>query len=113
MARMWVSVLALAALLWSSGCTVGPSPWSTKVNDWQNRNYEESPFITGTLSSVIPFYPFVGFLASIPDVALFNPIQFWGYDFWESEGAPRVHHNPKGTHTPFYSWQEPHAEPGT
>ncbi len=102
MARLCL-VLILIAAPWLGGCTVGPSPWSTSVNDWQSRNYETNPFLTGALTSVIPFYPAAAFFAGIPDVFIWNPIQFWINDFWDGRGAPRIHENPAGKRSPWFA----------
>ncbi len=100
--RSLVVLALLAALAVTAGCASGPSSLSRSVDDWQNNNYEKDPLVTGLLTDVLPFYPFVKVLAAIPDVLVLNPVQFWGHDVWDGEGAAFVHDNPEGKRKPWF-----------
>ena len=90
----------VAALL--AGCTAGPSYLSRTVDDMQNNNYEKDPLITSILSDVIPVYGFGKFVGGIVDYVVLNPIQFWGWDVWDGEGASHMHTNPAGVRDPWF-----------
>jgi hypothetical protein len=94
--RKGLVLLSLFAVATLSGCMAGPNHLSQSVHDWQNNNYEEEPVVTTLLTSVIPVYPIVGALASIPDVLVLNPVQFWTDDLWDGTGSAFVHKNPDG-----------------
>jgi len=101
MQRILIPALVVVLLV-AAGCASGPSSLSRSVDDWQNNNYEDSPLTTGLLTDVLPFYPLVKALAYIPDWLVLNPVQFWGDDVWDGEGAAFVHENPGGKKTPWF-----------
>jgi hypothetical protein len=84
-----------------AGCMGGPGPWHNKVGDYWNEQYQEQPVLTSVLS-VIPVYPFVYFIAWIPDALVFNLVQFWGYDAMDGKGAAFVHQNTKDPEKAWY-----------
>lgn len=94
------SLLAVPVLL-LAGCMGGPGPWHNQVGDYWNKQYQEEPVLTSVLS-VIPVYPFVYFLAWIPDAIVFNLVQFWGYDATDGKGAAFIHDNPKDAEAAWY-----------
>ena len=96
-------LLALAALVAMPGCLSGPSYLSRSVDDLQNRHYADSPFGSALLTDVLPVYPVLKFLAAVPDYLLLNPVQFWGFDVWDGEGAAFDHKDPSSAKVPF--WQ--------
>ena len=98
-----VSVICLATtVVVATGCASGPSYLSRSVDDWQNKNYEKNPLVTGFFTDVLPFYPLVEGLAEIPDKLVLNPIQFWGHDVWTGEGRAFTHKNPEQEQPPWF-----------
>ena len=97
-----MKVIVLVAALFLSGCMTGPSYLSRSVDDAWNNSYKEMPLGTAIISDVIPIYPLVLLLALIPDIAILNPIQFWGFDVWKGKGAAFKHDNPSGAPKPFF-----------
>lgn len=95
------TLLAVPLVLLAGGCLAGPGPWHRKVDDVWNKNYQEDPLVTSVLS-VIPVYPFVFFLAWIPDALVLNLWQFWSTDLSEKTGAAFIHDNPKDTKVAWY-----------
>ena len=96
-----VPVLICAAFC-LNGCISGPSYLSRTVDDSMNKSYAESPIATAAITDFIPVYPFVKFLAWIPDVLILNPIQFWGFDVIDGKGAAFRHENPGTTKEPWF-----------
>jgi hypothetical protein len=99
------SLLAVPVLM-LAGCIAGPGPWHNKVGDYWNEQYQEQPILTTAFSTILPAYPFVYFIAWIPDAIVFNLVQFWGYDFSSGmssgKGAAYTHENPKDPIKPWY-----------
>jgi hypothetical protein len=94
------TLLAVPVLM-LAGCMGGPGPWHNKVGDYWNQQYQDEPVLTSVLS-VIPVYPFVYFIAWIPDAIVFNLVQFWGYDAMDKKGAAFVHENTKDPEKAWY-----------
>ncbi len=94
--------LAVPGLLAVAGCSAGPGYLHRTWDDTWNKNYGEQPLITSVLSSVVPVYPFVEWVAMIPDFLVLNTVQFWGYDVWDGKGAMFIHDNPKETKATWY-----------
>jgi len=86
------TAMALVVLL--SGCISGPNYLSNSVRDARNKSYVENPIGTALITDVLPVYPLVELLASVPDVLVVNPIQFWGFDIWRGKGTGFRHDNP-------------------
>ena len=96
-------LLAVMVTALLAGCTAGPSYLSRTVDDWQNNNYEKDPLITSILSQpFIPLYDLGKFVGGVVDVIILNPIQFWGFDVWDNEGAAHIHDNPAGVRDPWF-----------
>lgn len=93
---------AVVPVLMLAGCAVGPNHLANSVHDWQNKNYEKDPLVTGVLTQVIPVYPICAFLGGFVDVVALNPVQFWGTDVWAGEGAAFTHEQPAKEHTPWF-----------
>ena len=93
---MLKGLLLLALAVMMVGCFSGPNHLTRSVDDWQNKNYEKSPWATTLLTQIVPMYPVVKMLAAIPDVIVLNPGQFWGYDAWDGVGVGFIHDNPEG-----------------
>ena len=96
------SLFALPSLLLVAGCLAGPGPAHHTVDDYWNKQYEEQPILTTALSSILPAYPIVYYVAWIPDVIVFNTVQFWGYDAWDGKGAAFTHENTKDPKKTWY-----------
>jgi hypothetical protein len=85
------SLLALALV--AGGCVAGPGPLHHRVDTYWNEQYVEAPAVTAVLSSVIPVYPIVYWVAWIPDAVVLNTVQWWGYDLWDGKGAGYKYEN--------------------
>lgn len=85
--------LAFAALLGVSlaGCWSGPQQLTRSVDDWNNQVYVDSPWINVFMHFPVPVFPVLGFVASIGDFLITNPIAFWGDDAWDSKGTAYRH----------------------
>ncbi|MCA8981596.1 MAG: hypothetical protein H6831_01675 [Planctomycetes bacterium] len=90
--------LAVAfALSFTTGCNSGPNRVQYTWDTWRDTKYSENAWIHGALlQDVIPVYPFVGFIAAIGDVLIFNPVQFWGTDAWDNTGTVFTKTNVEG-----------------
>ena len=97
------SFLVLCACTLLAGCLSGPNYLRNTWDDHWNNQYESNARITGVLSSVLPWYPVVSVLASIPDVVVLNTVQFWKDDVWgDNQGAAFVHENPAGVQDTWF-----------
>lgn len=82
------SLLAAFAISFTSGCASGPNRVTYTWNDWRDQKYSENAWLHGALlQDIIPVYGFVGFIAAVGDVLIFNPVQFWGTDAWDNTGT--------------------------
>jgi hypothetical protein len=90
------AILATSATV-LSGCMSGPMRLTRTWDDYVNQKYTESSWIHGALlQDILPVYPIVGFVMSLGDVIVMNPIQFWGKDAWDGKGTGYDHKNPEG-----------------
>ncbi|MEL6715408.1 MAG: hypothetical protein AAFZ87_18270 [Planctomycetota bacterium] len=102
-----VTTAALAATtLAATSCNSGPKQlsrtWDTKVNQW----YAEDSWIHGALlQDILPVYPIVGFVATIGDALILNPIQFWGTDVWDRKGTAYEYAQPTGAERTVTGWK--------
>lgn len=78
------------SLLCLAGCFAGPQQLRRSVDDWDHRNYVNSPWWSATLW-VVPVVPamYVGAIAG--DFLVTNPLAFWGEDAWDGNGTGYEH----------------------
>jgi hypothetical protein len=96
------TLLAVPGLLLVAGCMAGPGPAHHTVDDYWNKQYQEEPIVTTALSTILPVYPIVLWISWIPDVLVFNTVQFWGYDAWDGKGAAWTHEQVTDPKTAWY-----------
>lgn len=87
-------LLLSIALAFISACSAGPSKLSRQFDDYRNQKYVDSSWGATIITDIIPIYPIVGLGATIIDVVILNPIQFWGTDAWQKNGQGFIHSNP-------------------
>lgn len=81
-------LLAVFALSFVASCQSGPNRVQYSWDQWRDQKYSENAWLHGALlQDIIPVYPFVGFIATVGDVLIFNTVQFWGTDAWDNRGT--------------------------
>lgn len=86
MKRLMIAVVLTATTV-LAGCYSGPNYLQRSLDDAVDSLYHDYPLGSGIVNDVFYVGPFLGHLAQIGDMAILNPIQFWGSDIWTGQGA--------------------------
>jgi hypothetical protein len=73
-----------------SSCSAGPHQLARSVDDWDHKNYVESPIMNGVLH-FIPVIPLVSFFAIVGDFFTGDAYSFWFKDAWDGKGTGFEH----------------------
>lgn len=82
--------LALLSVALLAGCFAGPQQLRRSVDDWDHKNYVNSPWWSATLW-VVPVIPVMYVGAFAGDFLVTNPLAFWGEDAWDGAGTGYEH----------------------
>jgi hypothetical protein len=74
-----------------SACSAGPHQLTRSVDDWDHKNYVESPIMNGVLH-FIPVIPLVSFFAMVGDFFTGDAYSFWVKDAWDGKGTGFDHY---------------------
>lgn len=86
------ALMMVLVLVGSTACH-GPMALSRQFDDWANASHTESPYL-GQLMWYTGFIPLVSSVATVLDLFVGNPIDFWGESAWRGRGTPFRHRNP-------------------
>lgn len=84
-------VLAAAAVITTlGGCLAGPHQLRRSVDDWDHKQYVNTPLWNGILW-IVPVWPaaFAGAFAF--DFLVTDPYAFWFHDLWDGRGTGFEH----------------------
>ena len=84
-------VFAGVACLGLSSCLAGPHQLKRTVDDWDQKMYVDSPWLSAALW-VIPVFPICHFGAGIGDFLIGDAYAFWFKDAWDMKGTGFKHY---------------------
>jgi len=82
--------LALGATALLPSCFAGPHQLCRTVDDWDQKTYISSPWLSAALW-VIPVFPLAKFGAGITDFLVGDAYAFWFKDAWDGKGTGYEH----------------------
>lgn len=83
--------LTLSASALLSSCAAGPHQLARSVDDWDQKTYISSPWLSAVLY-IIPVFPLANFGARIGDFFVTDAYSFWFKDAWDGKGTGFEHY---------------------
>ena len=95
--RKLAVVLILLLAISITGCLAGPHQLTRTVDDWDHKNYVESPWMNGILNG-FAVVPLAKMIAGFGDMLTGDLYAFWFRDAWSGKGGAGFNHA-EVTHT--------------
>ena len=88
--RRLLVLAALAATTTLGGCLAGPHQLRRSVDDWDHKQYVDTPRWNGILW-IVPVWPALTAAAFAFDFLVTDPYAFWCGDLWDGHGTGFEH----------------------
>lgn len=94
--QLIATVAAIVTAFSLTSCAAGPHQLRRTVDDWDQKMYVNSPWLSGVLW-FIPVFPILTYGAGFVDFFTTDAYAFWFHDAWDGKGTGFERHKVEAT----------------